>query len=49
MSVYGVYTPYIIGSYGFAAVVLLFLVGWAVVRYAVARRALRQLEGDKSA
>ena len=49
MNLYGVYTPYIVGSYGFAAMVLLLLAGWAMGRYAAARRALRRLEKDGAA
>lgn len=43
---YGKYTPYVLTSYGIAAVVLTALIVWSVVRLSHARRKLAEAERD---
>jgi heme exporter protein CcmD len=43
---YGKYTPYVLTSYGIAAVVITALIVWSVVRLSNARRKLAEAERD---
>lgn len=43
---YGKYTPYVLTSYGIAAVVIIGLIVWSVVRVSNARRKLAEAERD---
>ena len=43
---YGKYTPYVLTSYGIAAVVIVGLIVWSVVRLSNARRKLAEAERD---
>ena len=43
---YGKYTPYVLTSYGIAAVVNTALIVWSVVRLSNARRKLAEAERD---
>ena len=43
---YGKYTPYVLTSYGIAAVVITGLIVWSVVRLSNARRKLAEAERD---
>jgi heme exporter protein CcmD len=43
---YGKYTPYVLTSYGIAAVVITGLIVWSVVRVNNARRKLAEAEKD---
>jgi heme exporter protein CcmD len=43
---YGKYTPYVLTSYGIAAVVIIGLIVWSVVRLSNARRKLAEAERD---
>ena len=43
---YGKYTPYVLTSYGIAAVVITGLIVWSVVRVANARKKLAEAERE---
>lgn len=43
---YGKYTPYVLTSYGIAAVVIIGLIIWSVVRVSNARRKLAEAERE---
>lgn len=43
---YGKYTPYVLTSYGIAAVVIIGLIVWSVARLNNARRKLAEAERD---
>ncbi len=43
---YGKYTPYVLTSYGLAAVVITGLIIWSVVRVSNARKKLAEAERD---
>jgi heme exporter protein CcmD len=43
---YGKYTPYVLTSYGIAAVVIVGLIIWSVMRVSKARRKLTEAERD---
>lgn len=43
---YGKYTPYVLTSYGIAAVVIIGLIVWSVLRLSNARRKLAEAERD---
>jgi heme exporter protein CcmD len=45
---YGKYTPYVLTSYGIAAVVLTGLIIWSVMRLSRARRKLAEAEKDET-
>ena len=42
---YGRYTPYVLTSYGIAAVVIIGLIVWSVVRVTAAKKKLDAIEG----
>lgn len=44
---YGRYTPYVLSSYGIAAVVLIGLIVWSVVRVTNAKKKLEAIEPTK--
>ena len=43
---YGKYTPYVLTSYGIAAVVIVGLIVWSLMRLSNARRKLAEAERD---
>lgn len=45
---YGKYTPYVLTSYGIAAVVLAGLIIWSLIRLSRARRKLAEAEKDET-
>jgi heme exporter protein CcmD len=45
---YDKYTPYILTSYGIAAVVIFGLLGWSVMRLSKARRKLNEAEAAEA-
>ncbi|MFZ4685551.1 MAG: heme exporter protein CcmD [Hyphomonadaceae bacterium] len=45
---YGKYTPYVLTSYGIAAVVLAGLIIWSLMRLSRARRKLAEAEKDET-
>jgi heme exporter protein CcmD len=45
---YGKYTPYVLTSYGIAAVVIIGLIVWSVLRLSNARRKLAEAERDET-
>lgn len=44
---YGRYTPYVLSSYGIAAIVLIGLIAWSVVRVTSAKKKLEAIEPTK--
>lgn len=44
---YGRYTPYVLSSYGIAAVVIIELIVWSVVRVTNAKKKLEAIEPTK--
>ena len=44
---YGRYTPYVLSSYGIAAIVLIGLIVWSVVRVTNAKKKLEAIEPTK--
>ncbi len=44
---YGRYTPYVLSSYGIAAVVIIGLIVWSVVRVTNAKKKLEAIEPTK--
>ena len=44
---YGRYTPYVLTSYGIAAVVIIGLVVWSVMRVSTAKKKLEAIEPSK--
>lgn len=45
---YGKYTPYVLTSYGIAAVMIAGLIVWSVMRLSNARRKLAEAERDEA-